>query len=75
MAGQIDSIDRIQTMSDDELDRKLRITRSAASRAVYNGDRDFTAEIDYCYYFREAEIRHARFVAHTEWLAAQRRQA
>lgn len=73
MVTQIDSIDRIQTMSDEELDRKLRVTRSIATRANYNGTRELDAEIDYCYYFREAEIREARFVAHRAWLETQRR--
>ena len=57
---KIDNIDKIAVMSDEELENKIRWSRSNVTRAYTRNDRDIDAEIDYCYYWREAEIRQNR---------------
>jgi len=68
---RIDSTDRIQMMSDDELIAKFRASRAAAVRGENENYCDYEAEIDNCYYHRELEIRDQRREAHQRWLASR----
>lgn len=68
---RIDSAERIQTMSDEELASKYHHAKTAAQRASHEGDCYYEAEVDACYFFRELEVREQRRVAHQNWLAAR----
>lgn len=72
MKRKIDSTDRIALMSDEELESNLRGSRNVAIRAQNSHNPDFDAEVDYCFYYREAEIRQARKEAYRLWLSTHR---
>lgn len=72
MKRKIDSMETIALMSDEELENNLRGARNVAVRAHNQHTTDYDAEVDFCFYFREAEIRHTRKEAYREWVATHR---
>lgn len=80
MKRQSETMDDIAMLSGLELESRMRNARAAIGRAQSGGYRDEAAEIDYCYFYREAELRVIRRNAHQAWLdklgaAAQERMA
>ncbi|HIL97548.1 MAG TPA: hypothetical protein EYG51_16785 [Pseudomonadales bacterium] len=60
----------ITLMSDDELNRRLDGLKRKIDRTRYRGGDDNLRlhEVDYCYLYRELEVRRARDGAHAEYL-------
>lgn len=68
------SIDVISAMDDRELDSRFRdVTR--AIRKVKDNSQKIQLEEEYCYLFREKEIRHNRIMMHQEYLATTNHQS
>jgi len=65
----------ITKMSDDELVRRLEGLKRKIERIYRRGPSDVIklCEVDYCYLYRELEIRRARDCAHADYLKANNR--
>ena len=65
----------ITKMSEDELVRRLEGLKRKIERQYRRGPSDVVklCEVDYCYLYRELEIRQSRDGAHAEYLKANNR--
>ncbi len=70
MKSRILSTDEIVAMSDDELSRRSNSLNGYIDRERRRGNRQSVheLELEYCYLYREAEVRDQRRKAHEEWL-------
>lgn len=75
MKRQTETVDEIAMLSGLELENRMRNARNAINRAQVGGYRDEAVEVDYCYLYREAELRVIRRNAHQDWLERQERHA
>jgi hypothetical protein len=67
-SNRVLNIDEISAMSDDELGRRLSSLSGYLGRERNRGNRRDDLEVEYCYLYREAEIRTDRRTAHMGWL-------
>jgi len=61
--------DEIAVMNDDELNRRFASLNGYIERERRRGNEHVDLETDYCFLFREVEIRNARREAHNAWVA------
>lgn len=70
MSNRVLNIDEISVMSDDELSRRMSSLNGYLGRERNRGNRRDDLETEYCYLFREVQIRNSRRDAHLAWLSA-----
>ncbi len=66
-------VDRMLTMSEDELNGRARSMAGLISRCRSNREDSSLAEIELCYLQRELEIREKRREVHSSWLSNRSR--
>lgn len=68
MSNRVLTIDEISVMSDDELGRRISSLNGYLGRERNRGNRRDDLEVEFCYLYREVEVRNARRDAHLSWL-------
>ena len=68
MSDRIVNIDDISIMTDEDLDRRCQSLNGYLSRERNRGNRHLDLVLEFCYLYRETEIRNRRREAHLDWL-------
>ena len=62
------STDKIGTLSDDDIRRRVRSIQGAIHEARKASSSTRDLEVEYCYYVREQEVREQRRTAHAKFV-------
>jgi len=74
MSGvELISIDKLEAMDEEELRRRLRNIKRIMRRCSDNHKR-MQFETEYCYIYREIEVREQRRAVHLEWISNERQK-
>jgi hypothetical protein len=68
MSDRVLSLDEISAMTDEDLSRRISSLTGYLGRERNRGNRHLELELEFCYLYRESEVRERRQAAHLEWL-------